>query len=659
MLSLRLFGGISLSDSGSAIPVRANQRRRLALLAILSVSVGKTVARDRLAVLLWPEADAEHARHLLSDSIYVLRSTLGDDLIITSGESVSINIDRIRVDIVEFAHAIEKGDYAKAVQIRNGGGEFLDGVHLVGSQEFDHWADAARRELSAAYHDALKRLARASTGSGDLQGAVTWWRRLAAEDPLSATVALELMRAHDSAADRGAALAYARVYENLVGAELDSPPDPSITDYAQRLRRGEGDRTSAKLSEISDAVEKSDVGGRASVPPTAVEIRRPSRPRPRRTLAYGTLTLLLVAAGSYAALRARSPKPSVKRTAALPPTVTDYRSGLRTRNPAAYDLYLRGRHDREMRSDTGFRAAVADYRAAIQLDSSFADAYAGLSEVYTLLWVVTEFDANPSRETALKAESAAVKAVTLAEDHAEGHLALGVVRLGGRINLAEAEKELLRARALDPADPRTREYLIALHTWTGRSHDALREARAGVSADPLSMGALRELGRALYASHRYEEELVELDRMRAIGPVRAANQMAGETYALEGRYSAALRELGQRPGQQYLEALRGYVLARRGNRGAADSVLADLTDRWRRGRGGAFEIAVVYTGMQDFDLAFEWIDKSFEDLSTRADIMDPLFDDLRADRRFASVARRMGLNSPAAKLPSTVAGILN
>src|SRR5207244_9100893 len=77
MLSLRLFGGLSLSNPGSTIPARANQRRRLALLAILAVSPGKPVSRDRLSALLWPEADAEHARHLLSDSLYVLRSALG------------------------------------------------------------------------------------------------------------------------------------------------------------------------------------------------------------------------------------------------------------------------------------------------------------------------------------------------------------------------------------------------------------------------------------------------------------------------------------------------------------------------------------------------------------------------------------------------------
>src|SRR6267143_2065302 len=236
MLSLRLFGGLSLSNPGSTIPTRANQRRRLALLAILGVSSGKPVSRDKLAVLLWPDADAEHARHLLSDSLYVLRSALGDGIIIASGENVSINLELVRIDVAEFTRAIERGDYGSAAEIRNGGGPFLDGIHLPDSLEFERWVDGVRTDLTVAYHDALKQLARACSAAGDRQGAATWWRRVAAEDPLSSSVALELMRALDAAGDRGAALSFARVYENLVRSELDSPPDPSITVFAEKLR---------------------------------------------------------------------------------------------------------------------------------------------------------------------------------------------------------------------------------------------------------------------------------------------------------------------------------------------------------------------------------------------------------------------------------------
>ena len=92
-----------------------------------------------------------------------------------------------------------------------------------------------------------------------------------------------------------------------------------------------------------------------------------------------------------------------------------------------------------------------------------------------------------------------------------------------------------------------------------------------------------------------------------------------------------------------------------GNRAAADSVLRDLVDGWRRGKMGAFEVAIVYLGERDLDRAFQWIDRSFDDVSFRGETMDPLYDDLRADPRFAAVARRIGLTVSA--LPQLSRGL--
>ena len=645
MLLLRLFGGLSLSNPGSTIPARANQRRRLALIAILGVSTGKSISRDRLAALLWPEADSEHARHLLSDSLYVLRSALGEGIIIAAGENVSLNPESIRVDVTEFTRAIEKGDYRAAVEIRNGGGPFLDGIHLLDSPEFERWVDGVRTDLTLAYLDALKQLARERSAAGDRQGAVTWWRRVAAEDPLSSSVALELMRALDAAGDRGAALSFARVYESLVRSELDSPPDPSITSYVESLRNGVVDaRAQASTAVKAVAPESGPSPALTSLPSVAV-VPTTKRSRFLRVEYFGAL-LILVAVGLYAVWRgqAEQQKEDIGRNANV--ASSDYQLRHRTTNRTAYDLYLRGRQHRELRSAAGFRAAVKDYRAAIELDSSYAEAYAGLSEVYTLLMVTAEFDKDPPPlEAARNAEAAAVKAVALADSLGEAHMALGVAMLHGPTNFAKAERELMLARALDPADPRTREYLIGLHCWSGRPDQALAEARALVAADQMSLGARRELGRALYTSHHYEEALVEFDRMQTVGitPVRMAPVMAAETFDVLGLYSNALAELDGKP-SHYVHALRGYTLARMGNRVGADSVLADLKDHWTRGRGGAFEVAVVYAGMRKFDAAFDWLAKSFDDRSMRSEIMDPLFDDLHADPRFAAIRQRIGLS---------------
>jgi len=85
---------------------RAVQQRRLALLALIAASPGQSISRDRLLGLLWPERDEHSARHLLADSLYVLRRTLGDDAIVASGESLRLSPDLVWSDVVEFRTAL-------------------------------------------------------------------------------------------------------------------------------------------------------------------------------------------------------------------------------------------------------------------------------------------------------------------------------------------------------------------------------------------------------------------------------------------------------------------------------------------------------------------------------------------------------------------------
>jgi len=80
---LTLLGPVSLTSASGAPNRRAVQQRRVALLAVLATS-GESVSRDRLVGLLWPDRDERAARHLLADSLYVLRQT-----------AVQANIDRL------------------------------------------------------------------------------------------------------------------------------------------------------------------------------------------------------------------------------------------------------------------------------------------------------------------------------------------------------------------------------------------------------------------------------------------------------------------------------------------------------------------------------------------------------------------------------------
>lgn len=234
LFSLRLFGGASLAANDGAIGGRAVQRRRLALLALLAAAPNRTRSRDKLVGLLWPDADMEQARHLLSDSLYILHRALGKDALTAVGDDVVLDTRIVSVDVVEFRDALAAGNNELAVSLYRG--PFLDGVFLRDAPEFEHWAEAERNELAEDYATALERLAISAQETGDFRTAVGWWRRRAAHDPYDSHVALVLMNALAAAGDRAGAIQHGRLHATLVREELGLEPDARVRALADRLR---------------------------------------------------------------------------------------------------------------------------------------------------------------------------------------------------------------------------------------------------------------------------------------------------------------------------------------------------------------------------------------------------------------------------------------
>ena len=235
MLSFQLLGGSALRSDDGPLAGPAVQRRRLALLAVLALSPPRGVSRDKLVAYFWPEEDREHARHFLADSLFTLRKALGKDAVHASGDELGLNPAVVRTDAVEFQDAVARGDPAAAVALY--GGPFLDGVFVSDAPEFERWAAAERDRLARLFARALEELATRQEADGDWGGAADWWRRLAAQDPYDARVALRLMRALDASGNRAGALRHARIFEGLLRDELDVDPGTDFLLCVEQLRR--------------------------------------------------------------------------------------------------------------------------------------------------------------------------------------------------------------------------------------------------------------------------------------------------------------------------------------------------------------------------------------------------------------------------------------
>jgi DNA-binding SARP family transcriptional activator len=234
MYKVRLFAGVSIEDANGAVSGAIMQRHRLALIALLATAPGQQLSRDKLIGWLWPEREGARARHLLRSAVHALRSSLGEAAILSLGDDLRLNPDVVRSDIADFLDLLTRDELESAVGLYRG--PLLDGFHLNESSDFESWLDAERTRLARLYSGALEQLAQRAEARGDNAGGVEWWRRVAAVDPYSSRVALELMRALDAAGDRAAALRHARLHEQLLENELGAEPDPDVAALAEQIR---------------------------------------------------------------------------------------------------------------------------------------------------------------------------------------------------------------------------------------------------------------------------------------------------------------------------------------------------------------------------------------------------------------------------------------
>ena len=91
--NLRLLGGAAIEADGAVVSSPATQRHRLALLALLAASPRRTLSRDKLVGTLWPDHGQDDARHLLRQAVYVIRKELGESVLESAGEQITLDPD--------------------------------------------------------------------------------------------------------------------------------------------------------------------------------------------------------------------------------------------------------------------------------------------------------------------------------------------------------------------------------------------------------------------------------------------------------------------------------------------------------------------------------------------------------------------------------------
>lgn len=258
-MGIQLFtlGTVRLTSHGSTIVGPPAQRRRLALLALLSAAGERGLSREKAIGFLWQEQSAARARHLLSEAMYVLRKVVGDNGIVATQDELRLSGDVIWSDVVAFRQAL-RVDPVSAVDLYHG--PFLDGFYLNDAEEFEKWADGERAQIADQYVRALEKLADQAAHSGDHVKASEYWSRIAQHEPFSGRVALRYMETLAAAGDRAHALQHASAFAERLRDELGIEPDLHVIELARKLESGSLQASARVVVNVPEEARKYGLG---------------------------------------------------------------------------------------------------------------------------------------------------------------------------------------------------------------------------------------------------------------------------------------------------------------------------------------------------------------------------------------------------------------
>ena len=316
-------------------------------------------------------------------------------------------------------------------------------------------------------------------------------------------------------------------------------------------------------------------------------------------------------------------------------------------SPEAHSLYLylKGRNFARILTEEGQRKAIQHFQRSVQAGPEYAPAYAGLAEC--LIELAYFFGMDPKKAFA-EAKPAALKAVALDEEFAEGHAALGLLRLLDEWDWEAADAETQRAIELAPGNPYVYWKRGVFLRYAGRCDDSIAIHLHAESLDPFSIVAVQEVGFALYYARRFDEAAAQIQKAIELEP--AWDQLyfgLGLVLLQQRRFEEAISALQtavqKEPGNVFSVAALIYGLGHAGQKEEAKRHLDQLMKKYEY--VPCWFLAMAWVGLSENERALQALEQAFRNhepcmVSLK---VDAIFDPLRAESRFKEMVRGVGL----------------
>src|SRR4029453_417585 len=249
-----------------------------------------------------------------------------------------------------------------------------------------------------------------------------------------------------------------------------------------------------------------------------------------------------------------------------------------------------------------------------------------------------------------KAAVAASRALELDDGLSEAHTSLAHVNLHYDWNWAAAERGFQRAVELNPTYSTAHHWFSHLAMALGRVDASLAESRRCLELDPVDLIINVHMIWHYWLARQPDEALEQGGRTRELHPNAFWPEFfIGLAYEEKGRSGDAIahfeKAVAMSAGHTFVLAALGHAYAVGGEHERAIELLGKLDAQGRERYVPAYDRAVIYAGLNQHDLALNWLQRAYDEHSSWISYLnvEPRLDPLRSDPRFADLVRQVGL----------------
>lgn len=331
----------------------------------------------------------------------------------------------------------------------------------------------------------------------------------------------------------------------------------------------------------------------------------------------------------------------------LVPDQVDVLGRSTSRRTEAYQAYLKGRYHWNRGGVDGTTTALTYYERALDIDPQFAAAYAAMARARVAL---ANHLRQPGRGPLQQARAAALRAIEIDPGVSDAHVALAEVRRTLEWNWRLAEDEYRTAIALSPSCESAHRFFGHFLAAMARFAEAKAEADRACDVDPLCLVVATNAAWVRYAAGEFD---ASIDRCRHVLDMEpaftSARRILGAALLGAGKPREAVIELTSAAGPGGDDAISlawlAHAQALAGDRHEAEALVGRLESVAGKSYVSGYHLALAHAGLGNKDRAFELLLRAGDDRdpSLINVAVEPRFDPLRTDPRYASLLGGLGL----------------